>query len=78
MSHSSSSRRSLSDLPDVLSIAEAAEALGVSPAMVRYWLRHGELASLELSGDRRLIPKEQIRDLIAAANAKRRKMGAKA
>jgi excisionase family DNA binding protein len=71
----SASRRRLEDLPDVLSVAETAEALGVAPATVRYWVRKGEIATLDLSGDRRLIPKRQIIDLIEAAGRKRRKCG---
>lgn len=68
-------RRPLDDLPDLLSIAEAAEALGVGRTTVRNWLDAGELVSLTLSGDRRLLPKQQIRDLIEQAGAKRRNCG---
>ena len=68
-------RRALSDLPDVLSIADVTEALGVGRKTVRYWIQVGELTTLDLSGDRRLIPKAQILDLIEAANAKRRRCG---
>jgi excisionase family DNA binding protein len=68
-------RRSLDELPDLLSIAEVAEALGVGAATVRNWLNSGELVSLDLSGDRRLLPKQQIRDLIDKADARRRNCG---
>ena len=71
----SARRRTLDELPDLLSIAEAAEALGVGKTTVRNWLDAGELVSLELSGDRRLLPKQQIRDLIDKAGAKRRNLG---
>lgn len=72
----SSRRRALDNLPDVLSPADVAEALGVSLSTVRRWIKVGELVTLDLSGDRRLIPKEQIRDLIEKAGAKRRGCGA--
>lgn len=68
-------RRALDELPDVLSIAEVAEAFGVGLSTVRYWIRVGEIVTLELSGDRRLIPKAQIYDLIDKAGAKRRNCG---
>lgn len=71
----SSQRRALDDLPDVLSPADVAEAFGVSLSTVRRWIKVGELVTLDLSGDRRLIPKEQILDLIAKAGAKRRNCG---
>ena len=71
----SSQRRALDVMPDVLSVADVAEALGVGLSTVRYWIRVGEIVTLDLSGDRRLIPKEQIRDLIAKAGAKRRNCG---
>lgn len=71
----SSQRRALDAMPDVLSVADVAEALGVGLSTVRYWIRVGEIVTLDLSGDRRLIPKEQIRDLIEKANAKRRNCG---
>lgn len=63
-------------MPDILSIADVAEALGVGLSTVRYWIKVGEVACLDLSGDRRLIPKQQIVDLMARANARRRSCGA--
>ena len=63
-------------MPDVMTVDEAAAALRVSPAMVRRWIRVGEIVPLDLSGDRRLSPKEQILTLIAEAGKKRRKCGA--
>ena len=71
----SSQRRALDGLPDVLSPADVAEALGVGLSTVRRWIRVGELVTLDLSGDRLLIPKTQILDLIEKAGAKRRKCG---
>lgn len=71
-----SERRSLSGLPDVLSVDDVAEALGVARSTVRRWIRSGELPTLDLSGDRRLIPKQALLDLVAEANGRRRKCGA--
>ena len=53
----SSQRRALDGMPDVLSVADVAEALGVGISTVRYWIKVGEVVTLDLSGDRRLIPK---------------------
>lgn len=68
-------RRPLSEMPDVLSPADVAEAFGVSLSTVRRWIKVGELVTLDLSGDRRLIPKQQIRDLIDKAGRRRRDCG---
>ena len=70
-----SKRRRLDQLPDVLSVAEVAEAMGVGKTTVRYWMKIREVCPLELSGDRVLIPKQQILDLIDKAGAKRRNCG---
>lgn len=72
---SCSERRKLEDMPDVLSVAEVAEALGVGLSTVRHWIKAGELATLALSGDRLLVPKEQLYDLIEKANGRRRRLG---
>lgn len=74
-STASRSHRSLDGLPDVLSVKEIAEALGVGLSTVRYWIKVGELVTLPLSGDRLLIPKEQILDLIDKAGRRRRDCG---
>ena len=68
-------RRRLEEMPDVLSVSDIAEALGVGRSMVYYWIRVGEIVALDLSCDRRLIPKTQILDLIERAGRKRRRCG---
>lgn len=68
-------RRRLEEFPDVLSMQDVAEVLGVSVNTVRRWIRYGEIATLDLSGDRRLVPKTQILDLIEKAGRKRRSCG---
>jgi excisionase family DNA binding protein len=71
-----SQRRSLDALPDVLSVSEVAEALGVGSSTVRRWISVGELAPLPLSGDRLLVPKVQLLELIEKAGSGRRRYGA--
>lgn len=68
-------RRRLDDMPDVLSMQDVAELLGVSLNTVRRWIRYGEIATLDLTGDRRLVPKTQILELIERAGRKRRQCG---
>jgi excisionase family DNA binding protein len=62
-------------MPDVLSVRDVAEVLGVSTKTVYGWIGSGELATLDLSGDRRLVAKEQILELIAEAGRKKRTCG---